>query len=120
MRSFDLLASNMEAASLPGWSWAEIQQFVLVRSFTALCGRDSPGSTPGEDSFDWGLKRDSCIGSLARAPGPTEGALSASMHAFNIDHVPSMHERYSISGLVVEYVVAIGVAWVRFPAVALS
>ena len=54
------------------------------------------------------------------APGPPEGALSASMLASIMDHVPSMHERHSISGFVVEYIVAIDVARVRVPAAALS
>ena len=36
MRFFDLLASNMERANLPGWCWAEIQQFALVGSSSSL------------------------------------------------------------------------------------
>jgi hypothetical protein len=36
VRFFDLLASNVETANLPGWFWAEVQQFALVGSSSSL------------------------------------------------------------------------------------
>ncbi len=36
VRFFGLLASNVERANLPGWCWAEIQQFALVGLSSSL------------------------------------------------------------------------------------
>ena len=64
-------------------------------------------SLPTLQSSVAAANRDSCTGLLASAPGLPKGALSLSMIAFTMDHLPSMLEGQSINGLVVEYIGAI-------------
>ena len=77
---------------------------------TSRCGRDSPGSTPGENTYGPELEHDSCTGLLRRAPGPPKGAPAASMHACTMEHLPSIHEGRTTDAPLVEYIVAIDVA----------
>jgi len=67
-----------------------------------------------------GLKHDSCTGWLLRALGPPKGALASSMRAFTMDHLPSIHKGQTTDAPFVEYIVAIDVNQIRFPAAALS
>ena len=78
-------------------SWLEYRLVVRM----SRCGRDNPASTSGEDAVS--------TGDSTRAPGPPKGALSASMLAFAMDHLPSMRDGQSISDLVVECIIAIDV-----------
>ena len=102
--------NNATLNTFPGTSWGIFRAVdvtlglrgkslyrLVVR--TSRCGRDNPGSTPGEDILSPG----------ACSPEPPKGALSASMLAFTMAHLPSMLEGQRINGLVVEYIVAIDV-----------